>query len=187
MDNIVNNAFSTDWAKKLSFYREIPRYYDEGAELWNMIRNIDNGAFDVNDGDYGLQNYRSSSGMCVIQKKDLPWDYIYECIKLSRKDFIIFLPIGISDQFFGYMNYSMASSHYFFYGKYGKKICQAYAWYDSQTEGIFVCQLTGISKDEENTYPAYDGFGRYDTLYKIVNGIVGKDGQWLKEPFVVWK
>ena len=54
MDNIVNNALSTDWAKKLSLYQKIPSCYDEGAELWNMIRNIDGGAFDVNDGDYGL-------------------------------------------------------------------------------------------------------------------------------------
>lgn len=179
MEFIGKMPYSTEWARVLSQYRSILSNHDEDREINDMVCHAAGGAFGLGDWSYPLRIHRSSIGKCITQERDLPWEYLYDCIKLSRKDFIIFLPKGIDSHFFSHIKYGRSSLHY---GQRDKKISRAYAWYDPKADGILVFQLTGDCKDEENTYPAYDGFGRYDTLYEIVEGIIGRDGNWIKEP-----
>ena len=179
MDHIGKMPFSTEWARELSQYRSISPNPAEDRETKDMVCQAAGGAFRLGDWTYRLGIHRSSTGKCITQERDLPWEYLYDCIKLSRKDFIIYLPKGIAGRFFSHINYGKSSLHYVLREK---KISRAYAWYDPKADGILVFQLTGACKDEENTYPAYDGFGRYDTLYEIVEGVIGRDGHWVKEP-----
>lgn len=158
-------TYDTEWAKKLCPYElnirslEKELYY----ELIHIIRKTADGAFDIES----AATCRNSRGLAIVQKRELPWDYLYECMKLSQKDFCILLPNEMFDELIKHIE---------------KDRKTVYAWYDTETDSIRTFAYTGNLEEEENTYPAYDGYGRYDTYYEIVEGYLSKDGKWLKEP-----
>ena len=162
-----NNSF--EWCElvsicELDYRKDGERTYHE---LLDMIRAAADGAFDICD----TATCRSlRRGMAVKQVKDLPWNYLFQCIKISDKDFQIKHPPSIARIFLKYIIKENAKD-------------SIYAWYDSETDGIKVLAYTGRSEDEENTYPAYDGYGRYDTYYEIVEGVISPEGDsWIVTP-----
>ena len=160
-------SHDTDWAKRLGPYELDWQKMDRAlyGELLNSIRQAADGAFDVGSAAV----CRPLQKIAICQKKDLPWDYLYDCIKWSRKDFCILLPPCISDQFLGYVKED------------GKPV---YAWYEPEADGIRVLAYTGVVEEEEDTSPGYDGYGRFDTDYEVVQGIVNREGNWIREPYL---
>ena len=158
-------TYNTDWAEEIGKYElDYQKVGEEFyGELLDTIRKAADGAFDV----ASPAVCRKSQERAICQKRELPWGYLYDCMKLSRKDFCIFLPDKIANQLLKHIVEDNKT---------------VYAWYDSETDSIRTFAYTGNMEDEENTYPAYDGYGRYDTYYEIVEGYVNKEGEWLKEP-----
>lgn len=160
---INSNPF--EWCELLSLYQL--NEYKDGArtykELVEHIRSSANGAFDICDS--APCRHRKA----LLPVKDVAWDYLYQCMKISGKDFIIKLPCGIDGIFMSHVDKAKRNS--------------VYSWYDPETEGIAVLAYTGREKEEVNIYPEFDGYGRYDTYYEVVEGVLDPSGdKWIKRP-----
>ena len=154
---------STEWAVNLSQYNFLD--YREGlpVELVDAIRSAADGAFDV----VAPAGCRWRRGWAIAQQKPLPWPYMYDCIKISLKDFVIQLPPDLVPAF----------QRHIINPRLGEKI---YAWYDTTACAVKVMAYTGDYEEEES--PGYDGFGRYDKNDEIVEGLVTAEGEWLEAP-----
>ena len=78
-----------EWAELISLYKLVR--YDDGPEtfesLLEMIRTACDGAFDV-----VFAPHIKAPGPHIMQHKWLPWDELFDIMKLSGKNFIIDLP-----------------------------------------------------------------------------------------------
>ena len=102
-------------------------------------------------------------GLDVIHISQLLSQLISENkLKLSKKDFYIFLPDNIKA--FG-----------------GEK--QVYAWYNKKIDAIECFAYTGNFETEEDCYGGYDGFGRFDKEYEIIQGAIDEKGHWTVRPY----
>lgn len=161
-----NIRYNTDWAERLAPY-ELDSYRtpkDLYNQLVDEIRQVEDGAFSVT----GVLKHLRSCHEVICQVKEMPWEYMYDCMKLSLKDFCIKLPSDIADEFLAHVVEERRKQY-------------IYGWYDAKVDGIRVFAYTGNVEDEENTYPAYDGYGRYDTYYEIVEGVINREGKWMTE------
>lgn len=158
--------YDTEWAEVLSGY--FLDYYDDGPdtyyELLNLIRNACDGAFNI-----AVQpNCRhSKQGVAIKQIKDLPWEYVFDCMKASGKDFQILPHDKIQSNFGIHLQ---------------TKSAPVYGWYDEALDAIHIFSYTGRYEEEEDTSPGYDGYGRFDTYYQIVEAWLSREGEWVKEP-----
>lgn len=159
------NSDNFEWCEFLSVY-ELSEYVDgirTYRELVDMIRTAADGAFDICD------SARCRHRKAILPVKEVSWDYLYQCMKISGKDFIIKIPAGIDGIFMYHINRANRGL--------------VYAWYDSETEGVSVLAYTGIEEEDEIIYPEYDGYGRYDTSYEVVEGVLDSTGKkWIKRP-----
>lgn len=62
------------------------------------------------------------------------------------------------------------------------KPARVYGWYDEALDAIQIFTFTGRDKEEEDTSPGYDGYGRFDTCYQIVEAWVSQEGEWVVKP-----
>ena len=113
--------------------------------------------------------YRRS--MAIVQLKELPWEYLFQCMKLSNKDFLVKLPDHLHDNRF------KANSE-------GEVF--VYAWYDAEIDAIQVFDNTGNIREEQDTSPGYDGYGRFDRDYERVRGVIDANCQWKVKPYLSW-
>lgn len=153
-----------EWCRLLSVYALDYRKDGEQAyrELVEMIRGAADGAFDICD-SAPCRNWRGC--ISVLQVKDLPWDYLYRCMMISGKDFRIKHLPTIAD------------------GVPDDGDSRIFAWHDSETDGVKVIAYTGNVEQEENSAPAYDGYGRFTTRFEIVEATVSPDGNsWIERP-----
>ena len=157
--------YNTEWVDVLNGY--FLDYRKDGQatynELLDLIRNACDGAFDITSQPncrYGKQ------GVAIKQIKELPWEYIFDCMKASGKDFEILPPDKIKSSF---------GIHLL------KKQAPVYGWYDESMDAIHLFSYTG-RYEEEDTSPGYDGYGRYDTYYQIVEAWLFRDGEYVKNP-----
>lgn len=170
-DKFMGNVHEFHWAKLLSRYA----FDSEHDGRWGymaccgIIRQACHGAFDV---CLTARCRRDESKMAVCQKRDLPWIYLFECMRISDKDFYLFLPrtapcgsVPFDPDF--------------------KRQC-VYAWYDEASDGIEVLAYTGKWREEEITYPEYDGYGRFDYEDQVVSGTIGRNGKWISKPELRW-
>lgn len=111
------------------------------------------------------------SGNAIIQMKELPWEYLFQCMKLSDKDFLVKLPAHLQDNKF------RANSDGDVY---------VYAWYDDKIDAIQVFANTGDIREEEDTSPGYDGYGRFEHYYERVRGVIDANCQWKVKPYLSW-
>ena len=159
-------VYSTEWAERLKAFALDYRKdgQDTYYQLLDLIRKACDGAFDI----ARQANCRNSKqGVAIKQVKELPWEYIFDCMRASGKDFII-LPPEIVKSGFGIYLHANPSP--------------LYGWYDEDLDAIHLFSYTGRYEEEEDTSPGYDGYGRYDTYYQIVEGWLSRNGIWIKEP-----
>jgi len=154
--------FDTDWAEMLSICKFKGHVgepnYDFTIEL---IRNACDNSFDIASN----ANCRlTTHPMVISQIKPLPWNYLYKCIRISKKDFHITLPDGIDSRIF----------------EGGNKV---YAWYNKKIDAIECFAYTGNIEVDEDTSPGYDGFGRFDKEYEIIQGAIDEHGHWRVKPY----
>lgn len=152
--------YTLEWAEMLSFSKlkgtiEDPNY----VFTIDLIRSACDHSFDIASNANCRVPVRP---MVICQLKPLEWSYLYRCIKLSKKDFYIFLPDNIKA--FG-----------------GEK--QVYAWYNKKIDAIECFAYTGNFETEEDCYGGYDGFGRFDKEYEIIQGAIDKKGHWTVKPY----
>lgn len=156
----------TEWAKALSGCALDNRDAEQAKYnvLLELIRNACNGAFDI----AAQPNCRhSKQGWAILQVKELPWEYVFDCMKVSGKDFRIIPPEKVNIRFGKYLH---------------KKEASVYGWYEAESDAIHIFSYTGRYKEEEDTSPGYDGYGKYDTYYEIVEAWMSRDGVWVKPP-----
>lgn len=158
--------YNTEWAELLSGY--YLDYSKDGQatynELLDLIRKACDGAFNIT----GQPNCRySKQGVAIKQIKELPWEYIFDCMKASGKDFEILPPDKIKSSFGIHLH---------------RKPARVYGWYDETLNAIHIFSYTGRFEEEEDTSPGYDGYGRYDTYYQIVEAWVSRKGEWVVKP-----
>lgn len=160
------NSDNFEWCEFLSVY-DLSEYVDgirTYRELVDMIRTAADGAFDICD------SARCRHRKAILPVKEVSWDYLYQCMKISGKDFQINLPSSIAGLFLKNIINIRNKEH-------------VYAWYDSETEGVSVLAYTGREKEEEIIYPEYDGYGRYDTSYEVVEGVLDSTRtKWIRRP-----
>lgn len=89
-----------------------------------LIREAGEGFFCVT----GNATCRHGRKMAIVQQKELPWEYLFQCMKLSAKDFLVKLPDYLHDDKF------RANSE-------GEVF--VYAWYDAEIDAIQVFANTG--------------------------------------------
>ena len=114
---------------------------------------------------------RHSRSMAIVQLKELPWEYLFQCMKLSNKDFLFKLPDHLHDNKF------KANSE-------GEVF--VYAWYAAEIDAIQVFDNTGNIREEQDTSPGYDGYGRFDCDYERVRGVIDANCQWKVKPYLSW-
>ena len=120
----------------------------------------------------------------ISQIIDLRYDYHSEQFKsrckaygisyfsyLSNKDFLVKLPDHLHDNRF------KANSD-------GEVF--VYAWYDAEIDAIQVFDNTGNIREEQDTSPGYDGYGRFDRDYERVRGVIDANCQWKVKPYLSW-
>ena len=150
-----------EWAELISLYKLVR--YDDGPEtfesLLEMIRTACDGAFDV-----VFAPHIKAPGPHIMQHKWLPWDELFDIMKLSGKNFIIDLPQEVN--WVGYRFRRDTDGE-----------IRVYARYDDTTDTILLRHFTGREEEEENTAPAYDGYGRYDTYYECLTTRIVRRGQ----------
>lgn len=164
-DNIADNL---EWAEIVGMYRldrikDGQEYYDE---LLNLIRSVCDGSFDI---CVNAKCRLSRHSVAILQKKPLPWSYLFSCMRLAKKDFVIILPDSVRIKTVGGRRLSVAN---------------VYAWYDKHVDAIECFAYTGNTVIEEDTSPGYDGFGRFDVSREVVRGSIRQDGKWLVKPYL---
>ena len=158
--------YNTEWAEALGGYFLDYRKDGQAAynELLDLIRNACDGAFNIT----GQPNCRySKQSVAIKQIKELPWEYIFDCMKTSGKDFEI-LPTDKIKSCFGI--------------HLRNKSARVFGWYDETLDAIHIFSYTGRYEEEEDTLPGYDGYGRFDTYYQIVEAWVARKGEWVVKP-----
>lgn len=143
-------------------------YRKDGQEIYygllDLIRSACDGAFNIS----GQPNCRlSKQGVAIKQVKELPWEYIFDCLKASGKDFEILPPDKVKSSFGIYLK---------------KKRAPVYGWYDESMDAIHLFSYTGRYEEEEDTSPSYDGYGRFDTYYQIIEAWLSREGEWVVKP-----
>ena len=160
------NSDDFEWCEFLSLY-ELSEYKDgirTYRELVDMIRTAADGAFNICDSAWC--RHRNA----IRPVKEVSWDYLYQCMKISGKDFQINLPSSVAYLFLKNIIDTRNKEY-------------VYAWYDPETEGVSVLAYTGNQKEEEIIYPEYDGFGRLDISHDVVEGVLDSTGKkWIKKP-----
>lgn len=162
----MKTDYDYEWAELLGLY--YLDYRKDGqnlySELVEMIKAQCDGAFGITSS----ANARSfEASVAIATKVELPWEYLFSCMRLSRKDFCLILPNHLKKSL---------EKHCII-----EDFC-IYGWYEEDKDAIHVFAYTGRIEEEENTAPAYDGWGRYDTYYEIAEGYVNKDAQWIEMP-----
>lgn len=165
----MTQNFNYDWALVLRDYAL--DYHIDGEKNYNvcldLILEAGKGFFRVT----GNATCRNSSSMAIVQLKELPWEYLFQCMKLSNKDFLVKLPNHLHDNKF------KANSE-------GEVF--VYAWYDAEIDAIQVFNNTGNIREEQDTSPGYDGYGRFDRDYERVRGVIDANCQWIVKPYQSW-
>ena len=145
--------------------------YLDGEENYKaclgIIREAGEGFFRVADNS-GCRYDRSAA---IVQLRELPWEYLFQCMKLSGKEFLVKLPDHLQDSKF------RANSN-------GEVL--VYAWYDAEIDAIQVFNNTGNIREEEDTSPGYDGYGRFDHYYERVRGVIDANCLWKVKPYLSW-
>ena len=165
----MTQNFNYDWALVLRDYA-LDRHLD-GEKNYNACQDIIQEAGDGFFRITGNATCRYSRNMAILQMKELPWEYLFQCMKISDKDFLIKLPTHLHDNKF------RANSDGEVY---------VYAWYDPELNAIQVFNNTGNIREEEDTSPGHDGYGRFDRDYERVRGVIDAKCQWKKKPYLSW-
>lgn len=154
--------YDYEWAELLSICKLKGRVGDPNYDFTlGLIRSACDNAFDIE----GNANCRlTTRSMAIRQTKYLQWNYLYRCIKMSKKDFIVMLPEGINSSAF-------------------KGVSDVYAWYNKKIDAIECLAYTGRIVVDEEPSPGYDGFGRFDKEYEIVQGAIDENGKWQVKPY----
>ena len=157
--------YNFEWAELLSICKYKGGMRDpDYAFTVDLIREACDHSFDIGSN----ANCRiSKRPIAVFQIKPLPWDYLYQCIKLSKKDFNVMLPDGIDSKIFE-----------------GKD--KVYTWYNKDIDAIEFFAYTGRFEVEEDTSPGYDCFGRFDKDYEIIQGAINEKGRRKVKPYKSW-
>lgn len=157
--------YDYEWAEMLSICKLKGRVGEPNYDFTlDLIRNACEKSFDIGD---NAKCRLSERPMAIYQIKPLPWEYLYQCIKMSKKDFHVMLPDDIKSKIFE-----------------GKR--EVYAWYNEEINAVECFAYTGRIEVEENTSPGYDGYGRFDRDYEIIQGAIGKNGRWKVKPYKSW-
>lgn len=133
----------------------------------DLIREAGEGFFRITD----IATCRHGSSIAIGQQKELPWEYLFQCMKLSNKDFFVKLPDHLHDNKFKA-------------NREGEVF--VYAWYDAEIDAIQVFNNTGNIREEEDTSPGYDGYGRFDRDYERARGVIDANCQWKVKPYLSW-
>ena len=164
----MTQNFNYDWALVLRDYAL--NSYIDGEKNYQMcldlIREAGEGFFRIT----GNATCRHGRSIAIGQLKELPWEYLFQCMKLSNKDFLVKLPDHLHDNKF------KANSE-------GEVF--VYAWYDAKIDAIQVFNNTGNIR-EEDTFPGYDGYGRFDRYYERARGVIDANCQWKVKPYLSW-
>lgn len=157
--------YDFEWAEILSICKFKGRVGEPDYDFTlDLIRNACDKSFDIG----GNANCRlTKRPMAIYQIKSLPWEYLYQCIKMSKKDFHVMLPDGIDSKMFEGKN-------------------EIYAWYNKEIDAIECFEYTGRIEVEEDTSPGYDGYGRFDKEYELIQGAIDKNGRWKVKPYKSW-
>lgn len=157
--------YDFEWAETLSICKFKGRVGEPDYDFTlDLIRNACDKSFVIG----GNANCRlTKRSMAIYQVKPLPWEYLYQCIKMSKKDFHVMLPDGIESKIFE-----------------GKE--KVYAWYNEEINAVECFEYTGKIEVEEDTSPGYDGYGRFDKEYEIIQGAIDKNGRWKIKPYKSW-
>lgn len=165
----MTQNFNNDWAYVLRDYAlDIHLDGEKNYKVClDLIREAGEGFFCVTSN----ATCRHRRKMAIVQQKELPWEYLFQCMKLSDKDFLIKLPDHLHDNKF------RANSD-------GEVF--VYAWYDAVIDAIQVFVNTGNIREEQDTSPGYDGYGRFDYDYERVRGVIDANCQWKVKPYLSW-
>ena len=117
----MTQNFNYDWDLVLRDYA-LDRHLD-GEKNYNACQDIIQEAGDGFFRITGNATCRYSRNMAILQMKELPWEYLFQCMKISDKDFLIKLPTHLHDNKF------RANSDGEVY---------VYAWYDPELNAIQV-------------------------------------------------
>ncbi len=173
----MKEELSTEWAEMLGLYHL--DYYRDGEDIYNslidMIRTACDGSFDIYSG------FTRGIGIVIEQIKPLPWDYMYNVMKLSRKEFAIIVP---KDLRWAEIRLDYTKPLRCFIYRIPERML---AWYDETNDCIRLKGYTGNWDQEEDTSPGYDGYGRFDSYYETIVGSVDADGNWVEQPAISWE
>lgn len=158
----MKKKLNAEWALNLNAMK--PKWADKEdvarvkiAQLADYIKSESDGAFLLD----------KSSGH-IVQKKELPWSYIFDIIR-NAPEFGYVILMKIPPRFKIKNSEPMRGA--------------MYAYYNSENDAIRIRVYTGERRED---LAGYDGFGRGPDELEAIEGHRDRDGNWIEELNLKW-
>lgn len=158
----MKKELNADWTLKIKEMK--PNWSDNEDAARKKIDRLVDYIKSESGGAFYLDKY---SGY-IIQKKGLPWSYLFDIIK-NTPEFRFIVAIAVPPRF---------------KVKKPKPVRGTmYAYYNSKNDTIRVRIYTGGRRED---LAGYDGFGREPDELEVIEGIRDRNGNWIEELNLKW-
>lgn len=150
------------WALKLADMR--PTWADSDSVAREKVARMVDCVENESQGAFYLDKYSGE----IVQKTDLPWDYMFDVIKnASMFSFVV----------------RMALPPHFKLRKPSPKRGTMLAAYREEQDAVLLRVYTGNRRED---LTGYDGFGREPDELEVVEGLRSREGNWIEELRIKW-
>lgn len=158
----MKKELNVDWILKLEELK--PNWTDFEEATHKKTDRLADYIKSESGGTFYLDKY---SGY-IVQKKDLPWSYLFDIIKNAPK--------------FGFI-VAIAVPPRFRINSPKPERGTMYAYYNSENDAIRVRIYTGGRRED---LAGYDGYGREPDELEVIEGLRDKEGNWVEELSLKW-
>jgi len=158
----MKKELNADWSLNLSEMR--PTWADKEDVAREKIARLVDYVESESDGYFYMDKY---SGY-IVQKKALPWSYVFDVIKNAPKlGFVVYMKLPPR-----------------FKVRKPKPVRGTmYAYYDSENDAIKLHTYTGERREE---FAGYDGWGREPDELEVIEGLRNRNSNWIDELKLKW-
>lgn len=158
----MDEKLNAEWALNLAGM--LPTWADSDAEARAKVAGI---VEFVKNESQGAFYYDKYSGR-IVQKKDLPWDYVFDVIRNSGR-FSFVVPMDIPSRFR--------------LRKPSPQRGTMLAAYREEPDAVLLRIYTGNRRED---LAGYDGYGREPDELEVVEGLRNRDGDWQRGLEIKW-
>lgn len=158
----MKKELNADWALRLKELK--PNWTDKE----DIARKKTDRLVDYVKSESGGTFYLDKYSGYIVQKKVLPWNYVFDIIK-NAPEFGYIISMGVPPRFKTKKSEPARGA--------------MYAYYNSKNDAIKVRIYTGGRQEDLS---GYDGFGREPDNLEVIEGHRDRNGNWIEELNLKW-